>query len=71
LIDLAALLREGEELEDLMNLSPEDLLLRWVVTFTAKNKLFDAEDLLSVSRCKQIFLLQLEACMNIFPFKSV
>lgn len=26
---LAALLREGETLEDLMKLSPEELLLRW------------------------------------------
>lgn len=26
---LIALLREGESLEDLMKLSPEDLLLRW------------------------------------------
>lgn len=26
---LIALLREGENLEDLMKLSPEDLLLRW------------------------------------------
>ena len=26
---LAALLREGESLEDLMKLSPEELLLRW------------------------------------------
>lgn len=28
-IALAALLREGETLEDLMKLSPEELLLRW------------------------------------------
>lgn len=29
LVALAALLRDGENLEDLMKLSPEELLLRW------------------------------------------
>ena len=28
--NIAALLREGESLNDLMSLSPEELLLRWV-----------------------------------------
>lgn len=29
-VALIALLRDGESLEDLMKLSPEELLLRWV-----------------------------------------
>ena len=37
-LDLAALLEEGETLEELMNLSPEELLLRYFVSVSFCNK---------------------------------
>jgi len=38
--ELAALLQEGEELEDLMNLSPDELLLRWMNYHLANSKTY-------------------------------
>lgn len=40
--ELAALLRDGEELEDLMNLSPDELLLRWMNYHLANSKTYQA-----------------------------
>jgi len=40
--ELAALLRDGEELEDLMNLSPDELLLRWMNYHLENSKTYQA-----------------------------